>query len=146
MKKLILFLIMLIGLSDVSAQYNVTVVNSTKDVITVRCLGYGKKASVASKDAELSAIKALLFVGIANSKYNVPLIQDIESDVEFKNQRFFEDFYNEGYRNFIESSIVVTPFGKNSLKQKCITIDVSVRVVQMRAYLEKNGIIRKFGL
>lgn len=146
MKKLILFLIMLIGLSDVSAQYNVTVVNSTKDVITVRCLGYGKKASVASKDAELSAIKALLFVGIANSKYNVPLIQDIESDVEFKNQRFFEDFYNEGYRNFIESSVVVTPFGKNSLKQKCITIDVSVRVVQMRAYLEKNGIIRKFGL
>ena len=54
--------------------------------------------------------------------------------------------YKEEYQNFVESSIIVTPYGKNALKQKCITLDVCIRVNQLRAYLENNGIIRKFGL
>ena len=54
--------------------------------------------------------------------------------------------YKEEYQNFVESSIIVTPYGKNALKQKCITLDVCIRVNQLRTYLENNGIIRKFGL
>ena len=58
----------------------------------------------------------------------------------------YADFYSKEYQNFVESSIIVTPYGKNALKQKCITLDVCIRVNQLRTYLENNGIIRKFGL
>ena len=64
---------------------------------------------------------------------------------EEKYKSFFDDFYNNTYKNFIESSVIVAPYGKNALKQKCITLDVCIRVNQLRAYLENNGIIRKFG-
>lgn len=137
---------MLTSLFKVSAQYHATVMDSTKDAVTMRCMGYGKKSVTAFKDAELSAIKTLLFVGAASTQYNVPLIQEDKLAVEIKFQQFFETFYKEEYKNFVESSVIVTPFGKNALKQKCITLDVCIRVPQLRAYLEKNGIIRKFGL
>ena len=112
----------------------------------MRCVGYGKKATIASMDAELSAIKTLLFVGAQNTQHSMPLVQEDKAVVEHKYKKFFDAFYGKEYQNFVESSIIVTPYGKNALKQKCITLDVCIRVNQLRAYLENNGIIRKFGL
>lgn len=51
---------MLTAILEVSAQYQVSVLNATKDAVSMRCVGYGKKATIASMDAELSAIKTLL--------------------------------------------------------------------------------------
>lgn len=130
----------------VSAQYQVSVLNVTKDAVSMRCVGYGKKAAVASMDAELSAIRTLLFVGAKNTRYSMPLVQEDKTVVENKYRKFFEAFYCHEYKDFIESSVIVTPYGKNALKQKCITLDVRIRISQLRTYLENNGIIRKFGL
>ena len=136
MKKiLIICLIMLTAILEVSAQYQVSVLNATKDAVSMRCVGYGKKATIASMDAELSAIKTLLFVGTQKTQHSMPLVQEDKAVVENKYKKFF-----------VESSIIVTPYGKNALKQKCITLDVCIRVNQLRTYLENNGIIRKFGL
>ena len=137
---------MLTAILDVSAQYQASVLNATKGAVSMRCVGYGKKATIASIDAELSAIKTLLFVGAKNTQHSMPLIQEDKTVVENKFKKFFDVFYRKEYQNFIESSIIVTPYGKNALKQKCITLDICIRVSQLRAYLEKNGIIRKFGL
>lgn len=145
-KLLIIYLIMFTAIFEVSAQYQVSVLNVTEDAISMRCVGYGKKAVTASMDAELSAIKTLLFVGVQNTKYSVPLVREDKTVIENKFRSFFEVFYNKEYQNYIESSVIVTPFGKNKLKQKCITLDVCIRVNQLRTYLENNGIIRKFGL
>lgn len=112
----------------------------------LRCTGYGKKAAIAATDAELSAIKTLLFAGAQGTPYSIPLIQESKEATEEKYKSFFDDFYNNTYKNFIESSVIVAPYGKNALKQKCITLDVCIRVAQLRAYLESNDIIRKFGL
>ena len=112
----------------------------------MRSVGYGKKATIASMDAELSAIKTLLFVGTQKTQHSMRLVQEDKAVVENKYKKFFDAFYSKEYQNFVESSIIVTPYGKNALKQKCITLDVCIRVNQLRTYLENNGIIRKFGL
>ena len=141
MKKiLIICLIILTAILEVSAQYQASVLNATKNAVSMRCVGYGKM------DAELSAIKTLLFVGAQNTQHSMPLVQEDKAVVEHKYKKFFDAFYGKEYQNFVESSIIVTPYGKNALKQKCITLDVCIRVNQLRAYLENNGIIRKFGL
>lgn len=145
-KLLIIYLIIFTAIIEVSAQYQVSVQNVTKDAITMRCVGYGKKASIASINAELSAIKTLLFVGVQNTKYSIPLIQEDKTIIENKYKHFFDSFYSKEYQNYIESSVIVTPFGKNELKQKCITLDICIRVNQLRNNLENKGIIRKFGL
>lgn len=139
-KILIIWLIMLTAILDVSAQYQASVLNATKDAVSMRCVGYGKKATIASIDAELSAIKTLLFVGAKNTQHSMPLIQEDKTVVENKFKKFFDVFYRKEYQNFIESSIIVTPYGKNALKQKCITLDICIRESQLRAYLEKMGL------
>ena len=146
MKKIITFFFMLSCILEISAQYQVTVIGATNDVVNLRCVGYGKKASKAYNDAELSAIRTILFVGAKGTQHSMPLINEDKSIVENKFHSFFSTFYNEGYKSFLESSIIVVPFGKNSLKQRCITLDVCIRISQLREYLENNGIIRRFGL
>ena len=143
MKKiLIICLIVLTAILEVSAQYQVSVLNAIKE----GNVADGKKAAIASTDAELSAIRTLLFAGAQNTQHSMPLVQEDKAIVENKYRKFFDTFYSKEYQNFVESSIIVTPYGKNALKQKCITLDVCIRVNQLRTYLENNGIIRKFGL
>ena len=147
MKKILFLCLIIFGsYHDTSAQYRTSVTNETKDAVTFRCIGYGRKAKAASVDAELSALKTLLFTGTSGTYFSMPLIQDDRFVVETKYKKFFNSLYDSEYRNFIESSVIVTPFGKNDLKQKCITMDVCIRGRQLRTYLENNGIIRKFGL
>ena len=148
MKKLILlfFLLTLAGVPSAPAQYNAIVSSSTSKTVTLRCVGYGKKAKPAATDAELSAVRTVLFVGVHDTPFSMPLIQESQQSAEFRFDDFFNNFYNKDYKNFIESSIVVIPFGKNAVKTKCITVDVCVRVCALRKYLEDNNIIRKFGL
>lgn len=128
------------------SQYRCVVQSSTKNSVTLRCIGYGSNAKKASKDAEMNAIKTLLFVGADNTPYKYPLIGNDKTSAEENNKAFFNDFYSESFRNFIDSSIIVTSFGKDELKRKCITMDVCVRAQQLRAFLESKGVIRKFGL
>lgn len=145
-KYILVTLFLFISTNELYAQYHVTVLGSKNDVVSMRCIGFGKKALSASIDAELSAIKTILFVGANGTQYNTPLIVEEKSVVENKFNGFFSKFYNEDYKSFIESSVVAVPFGKNSLKQKCITLDVKIKVSQLRKYLENNDVIRKFGL
>lgn len=148
MKKpiLLFFLLTLAGVLSTPAQYNATVSSSTSETVTLRCVGYGKKAKSAATDAELSAIQTILFVGAHNTPFSMPLIQESQQSAESRFDDFFNNFYNRDYKNFIELSIIVIPFGKNAVKVKCITVDVCIRVSALRKYLEDNNIIRKFGL
>ena len=145
-KNLILLLIMCCFVSTSYAQYHSVVQSATKSSVTMRVTGYGKNAKVASVDAENNAIKTLLYAGAQETSYRLPLISENKETVETKNKDFFDNLYKNEYKNFIESSIVVTAFGKDAQKRKCITMDICVRAEQLRAYLENNGIIRKFGL
>ena len=127
------------------AQYHSTVQSSTKSSVTMRVIGYGKNVKTASVDAENNAIKTLLFAGAQDTSYRLPFISDNKETIETNNKTFFDNLYKNDYKNFIESSVIVTAFGKDAQKRKCITMDICVRAEQLRKYLENNGIIRKIG-
>ena len=127
------------------AQYHSTVQSSTTSSVTMRVIGYGKNVKTASVDAENNAIKTLLFAGAQDTSYRLPFISDNKETIETNNKTFFDNLYKNDYKNFIESSVIVTAFGKDAQKRKCITMDICVRAEQLRKYLENNGIIRKFG-
>lgn len=147
--KIVLQIFLLILFSSIStfAQYQTTTISYTNNTATLRCTGYGKNAKEATQDAELSGIKTVLFIGVDDSPFSNALISDrTTNNYEKDNKDFFKTFYLTEYKMFIQSSVIVLPFAKNDIKQKCITIDVCVRISNLREFLESNGIIRKFGL
>lgn len=146
MKKTILLLLSLMSALGTMAQYNCTVVSSDRETVTYRVTGYGKNVKIASTDAELSAIKVLCFMGAPDTPFRLPLVPEGQMTAEKEHPDFFEDLYAGAFQKYIETSSIVTPFSKDARKRKCITLDVRVRVEQLRSNLEGAGIIRKFGL
>jgi hypothetical protein len=128
-----------------NAQYHCTVQSVTESTVTYRSTGYGKNVKVASADAELNSIKALLFTG-ATGNFQFPFIAENKQEAETKHKDALTELYNSAYKDFIESSIIVTAFGKDAEKRKCTTLDVCIRAKQLRIWLEKKNVIRKFGL
>lgn len=128
------------------AQYQVNYQSSTGNTITLRCVGYAKKKGMAMTDAELSAVKAILFQGIDEARNSTAMIAETEKEAVKKHEKYFDDFYESGYKRFIASSEIVQPFSKDANKRKNIVVDITVKVRALREDLERNGIIRKFGL
>ena len=62
-----------------------------------------------------------------------------------ENKKFLTKFFEGEYQNIITRSVIVHKFGKNGIKKKNITLDVTVNIRALRTELERNGVIRKFG-
>ena len=120
--------------------------NAISGVIHLRSAGKGKKEEDAISDAEKNAFNALLFVGIPNSSQQRPMVPD-EASAKSSNPVYFENFFNKkGYRDFI-TSIANSGFGKDKDDDmKTTNIDVRINFSALRANLENNNIIKKFGL
>lgn len=147
MKRAVLLLTILIGISiGCWAQYQVNYQSSTSNTITLRSVGYAKNKNLALINAELSALKAILFQGIDNAHNSKAMIPETESKIVKKNKSYFNSFYKGDYKRFISSSEVVQPFSKDINKRKNIVADITVKVRALREDLERNGIIRKFGI
>lgn len=146
MKRIILSILLILFCVHIHAQYNCVVKSSDRETVTFRVVGYGSNTKKTTKDAEISAIKTICFIGADGSTYAIPLVASGESKAVSDNSAFFNSFYSEQYRNFIESSIAVSNLGKDASKRKCQTFDVKIRAEKLRKYLEQNGVIRKFGL
>lgn len=143
-----LFILLLIGIStfDLSAQYQVNHLSSNGEAMTMRVVGYGKNAKKASDDAEISVLKALIFTGIPNTQQSVPMVNETEAASRSRHGKFWNNFWNGQYKNLITRSVIVRKFGKDENKQKSITLEVTVNTRALRQELERNGVIRKFGL
>lgn len=148
MNRLFLILFFLLSLSmpsSIHAQYQVNLLHATDAGLTLRSVGYAKNKKLALTDAELSAVKAVLFQGIDDTTSPSALIPLSPNEAEQNNKTFFEKFYAEDYKQFIASSEIVQPYGKDVNKRKCLVADVTVKVRALREYLERCGVIRKFG-
>lgn len=148
MKRIIVMLaaIILAMSGGLSAQYQVNCLSDNGDTMTFRVVGYGKNAKKASADAELSVIKALMFYGIPGTQQQVAMVPETESNAMKNHKKFLESFYDCGLSecdNTVGDSTAVFQ-GRN--KQKSITLDVTVNIRALRSELERNGLIRKFGL
>lgn len=147
MKRLfLLFTVAVLFLGNIHAQYQVNYVSSTNSTVTVRSVGYENKAKKALATAELSAFKAILFQGIDNAANQTALIPTTENEIRKLHKEYFDNLFSERYREFIASSTIVQPFSKDIAKRKNIVVDVTIKIRALREDLEKNGIIRKFGL
>ncbi len=137
---------LVIGCLTLFAQYQVNCIDATGETMTFRVVGYGKNAKIASSDAEIKVIKALMFEGIPNTQQHIPLVSETESEAMHKHASSLTNFFNNEYQNEIVRSVIVRKFGKDANKQKSITLDVTINVRALRNKLEKIGVIRKFGL
>ncbi|MCM1141552.1 MAG: hypothetical protein NC453_23520 [Muribaculum sp.] len=148
MRNIIILFILLVGMvtSQSFAQYQVNYLHSEGETMTFRVVGYGKNAKKASADAEINAVKGLLFKGIPNTQQSVPMIKETEQTSYSKNKSFWNAFWEGEYQNVITRSVIVRNFGKDENKQKSITLEVTVNTHALRQDLERNSIIRKFGL
>lgn len=148
MKRVIILTILSIFFGYLSslAQYQVNCIDTNGETMTFRVVGYGKNAKVASQNAELSVIKALMFEGIPNSQQHMPMVPESEGIALEKNGKTLSKFFDGEYKSEITRSVVVRKFGKDINKQKSITLDVTVNIKALRNKLERIGIIRKFGL
>ncbi len=144
-KKLLSIIVTFLCCAGVHAQYQSTLVGSTKTTVTLRTVGYGKNAKAAVADAEQKAVEMLMYAGVQETPYRFPMIAENKDAAMAKNKSFFKDFEDGSFKSYIESSMIVVPFGKDTTKKKCATVDVCVRAEQLRASLERAGIIRKFG-
>lgn len=128
------------------AQYQVNYLSSTPSTVTVRSIGYAKKAKTAINTAELSAIRTILFQGLDNAIQSSPILSITEEEAIKKYPDYFKTFYEDGYKSFIQSSIIVQDLQKDRAKKKNMVLDITIKLKALRMDLEKNGIIRKFGL
>lgn len=128
------------------AQYQVNCIDTDGETMTFRVVGCGKNAKVATQNAELSVIKALMFEGVPNSQQHIPMVQETEPVAMNKYGKELTPFFDGKYQSEITRSVIVRKFGKDINKQKSITLDITVNIRALRNNLERIGVIRKFGL
>lgn len=148
MKRLLLLSILsfILGCLNINAQYQVNCIDTNGETMAFRVVGYGKNAKIASRNAELNVIKALMFEGIPNTQQHIPMMTETESVALDKYGKSLNKFFDGEYQNEITRSVIVRKFGKDTNKQKSITLDVTVNIRALRNKLERIGVIRKFGL
>ncbi|MBL4746509.1 MAG: hypothetical protein JKY08_09110 [Flavobacteriaceae bacterium] len=118
----------------------------TNQIMSVEAIGYGSNASKALANAQKNAIDVILFRGVPNSNLNSPLVGTNEALALQKHKKYFETFYaNKRYLSFITQSVTQTPFRKLENGNKGLRATINVNIQSLRADLEHNGLIRKFG-
>ena len=116
-------------------------------LINLRSVGYGNTEEDAKYDAMRRAVDMVLFQGIADHDSPVKdgLISNPERAKE-THKSFFKNFYGQReYMSFIPNSVLVSS-GKKAKGIKPVTVNMSVNVRALRKRLEREGIVRKFGL
>jgi hypothetical protein len=92
--------------------------------------------NISGSNPEYKAIYHLLFRGFPESNQKTPLISTSEEEIKKQHPEYFRKFFDEKrYKTFVTSS------SKNGDKTKRIVINLRA----LRADLEQNSIIRKFG-
>lgn len=118
-------------------------VNDSSETMTVSATGYGGTSQKALQDAEIRTFDNLLFRGIAGSQQYRPMVKD-ETSSKKSNSTFYADFFDQGYKKYIVSSNVTSRHrkaGKSGVKAA-----IQINMFSLRSALEKEGIIREFGL
>jgi len=118
-----------------------------KGFITVTTTGTGVNSRRAMIDGERQAFKDLFFRGYPDSQQKIPMIGVNEIALMQQHKAYFDQFFGmtelgpNRYRSFIISSHP----DKRGFSHKQLKMKVKINLRALRADLEQNGIIRKFG-
>ena len=119
-------------------------VDTEPGTLWVKSSGYGKDESSAMHDAQMAAVRHLLFQGIPGTPWNLPMVPD-ESVSKRDHASFYNQFLEQkGYRDFVMSASSTPLVKVDGAKRLDATVKLDVQGI--RRHLEKNDIIRKFGL
>jgi hypothetical protein len=113
--------------------------DANQSSITVRVLGYGKNEATAREDAEVRAIRAVLYVGFQNCSALVK-----ESEAEGEHAAYFSRLFDDKrYKDFISGVVGVGDLTKvKGQKVKQMPFDMTINRKALRQDLVQNKIGR----
>lgn len=139
----------------------VTYQDYSRDILTLRVLGYGANENEAIEDAQRRAMETLFFRGIPNSNISKPLIGYNENELKQRYNTYFKEFF--GYKRFLtfitetifvggnKQKVIATKIDKKKGSKEdmidalVVAVDVLINVKPLRKDLEQKNVIRKFG-
>ncbi len=118
----------------------------SEGVITVTADGFGEKKPEAFEHAVSTTFRQLLTRGIAGSFQYKPMLGSKPNAVMAKHQAFFDSFFAEKtYTSFLIAQEASRFSRKTKKRIPNLTVRLEVNVSSLRAYLEEQGVVRKFG-
>lgn len=112
--------------------------NNKSCSILLKAKGYGKQKDAAIENAEISAIKAILFKGVPGSHLPTPLVPNEIKSLQIHEKYYSELLENKRYRNFISGS-KSAKLSNSSLG--AIDLDILVNVDALKKDLAENKVI-----
>ena len=128
--------------SDYSIIKTETVSNSD---VKVRIVVYCKDKKMVESEAQIAALRILLFDGCPNTQYAKALLEDGQKTSVQKYSYYFDDLFNSRFSDFVSSSYAISKF-KKADNRNGTEYEITVKASLLRKDLEKNGIRRKIGL
>jgi hypothetical protein len=108
--------------------------------------GFGKKKPEAFDNAVSTSFRQLLTRGIAGSFQYKPLLGSKPHAVMAKHKAFFNAFFaDKTYTSFLVAQRAGRFSRKTKKKNANLTVQLEVNVSSLHAYLEEQGVVRKFG-
>lgn len=122
----------------------VNFIQQEKGILTVSSTQTAENVGKAIYFAEMNALENILYRGIPGSMQREPLISN-EKEANQKHFNFLNQLLEgEDYHSFMTASLLDERTGNRG--KFTVTQWVSFDIEALRKHLEKNGIIRKFGL
>lgn len=124
--------------------YEETTASTQEDVtFTLRVFCNDKKA--IDQQANLAAIRCVIFNGVPGTRFSKPLLTEGEATVMQEYPGYFDDLYYNRWTDFVKEYKMMTKFKKSGDKKSTI-YEVTVKASMLRKDLEKNNIKRKLGI
>lgn len=141
-------LLCLLSALAATAQPCVALVEETGGRLVLEATAGGKKAKQAVAAARTAAFEAVLFRGFpASNQLGMALVGTDEVALRRRHAAYFRELLDEGRaQTFVLGESTVRAFAKDANGQKSTTLRIIVNLSALRADLEAQGIIRKFGL
>lgn len=124
----------------------VNLIGGDKSTVTVRSVGNGTNEATCAQDAQIKAMKTILFVGVSSpatdKKYTALVSGRDEGDDYFSS--FFGD---QKHKNYISVCAPSSSLDKvKGQKQKEQAFDITVNISALETALRNDKIIKRMGL
>lgn len=143
---LLLILIAPITLTAQNSSYSVISVEPVQTLdVKIRLIVYCNEKKAVDAEAQIAALRVLLFDGCPNTQYAKSLLEDGQKTSVQKYSYYFDDLFNYRFPDFVSSFSALSKFKKADYR-KGTEYEITVKASLLRKDLDKNGIRKKIGL
>ncbi len=142
---LLTFLVPIKVMAQISDYRTIHAETTSNSDVEIRMIVYCKDKKKIDAEAQIAALRILLFDGCPNTQYAKPLLEDGQKTAIQKYSYYFDDLFNYRFTDFVSSFNALSKF-KKADNRKGTEYEVFVKVSLLRKDLDKNGIRKKIGL